>query len=455
MRRILSELDQFAHWPDAQRVQALQTLLPRKLLRTVLAECHLSTRFCQRLPDWFLLSFVVGLGLFARDSYRQIFKWLAGFRVGGTPGRSTLCMARQRLGVAPVRRLQELAVPLMAQPSTPGAFHRHYRLMALDSFVLDVADSEENARIFGRPHSRRGDGAFPQVRVLSLCEVGTHLFWRSQIKPGRRGEIPMTQALLRHLQPDMLLLWDRGFLSYDLVRHVTVDRQVPLLARVKKNLIFQPIRRLSDGSFLSKLYASQKHRRRDEGGILVRIIAYTLTDPARVGWGETHRLLTTLRDEKLDSATDLVVLYHERWEHELAIDELKTHQRERPVLRSQTAAGVVQEVYGLLTAHGLVRRVMVEAAKAAGVAPRRISFVGAVKIVRCRLSECPATASGRRRWHERLIAEIAEEVLPPRRDRVHPRVIKKPVSKWPKKRAKHRTKPPPPKRFRETVKILD
>ena len=95
-------------------------------------------------------------------------------------------MASQRLCIAPLRRLQELAVTLQATLQTPQAFPRQYRLMALDSFILDVADSEQNARIFGRPKSRRGDGAFPQVRVLSLCEVGTPLIWCNQIKPGRR-----------------------------------------------------------------------------------------------------------------------------------------------------------------------------------------------------------------------------------------------------------------------------
>jgi len=137
-------------------------------------------------------------------------------------------------GIAPVRQIQELAITLQARSDTSGAFHRTYRLMALYSFVLDVPDSEEKVRLFGRPKSRRGDRASPQVRVLSLCELGTHLFWRSQIQPGRSSEVPMSQALVRHLQPDMLLLWDRGFLSSVLVRQVMSDRKGQLLVRVKR-----------------------------------------------------------------------------------------------------------------------------------------------------------------------------------------------------------------------------
>jgi hypothetical protein len=363
-------------------------------------------------------------------------------------------MARLRLGIAPVRRLAERVVELLATPSTPGAFHRSYRLMGLDGFVVDLADSAANTRVFGHPGSGRSEGAFPQARVLSLCELGTHVLWRSLIKPCHRGETTMAPALLRHLTPEMLLLWDRGFFSYALVRQVVVEQKAQLLARVKTNLILRPIRTLADGSYVAKVYESPRQRERDQGGIEVRIIEYTLQDPGRTGDGQKHRLLTTLMNEQLDPATDLVVLYHERWEEELTFDELKTHQRERPVLRSQTPAGVVQEIYGLLTAHGLVRRAMSEAAARAGVAPRRISFTGALKILRCRLGECPADESGRTQWHDALIEEMAEEVLPPRRSRINPRVIKKKMSNWCKKRPEHRSRTKPKERFRDTIEIL-
>jgi len=455
MERIDTELDQWAQWPSGERIAALTSLLPQSLLTEVLAESTRPSRYCRRLPNWFMLWFVVGIGLFSRDNYRQVYKWLQPFRRKASPQRSTLCMARQRLGVAPLRRLLERTATLLAEPTTSGAFHREYRLMAVDGFVVDVADSPDNDRVFGRPGSKRGRSAYPQARVLSLCEVGTHVLWRSLVKPVRRGEVTMAPALLRHLQPDMLLLWDRGFFSYALIRQVVVVQKSQLLARVRSGLIFQPIRTLSDGSYLAKVYESPRHRRRDEGGITVRIIEYTLTDPARPGCGQTHRLLTTLLDETLDPATDVVVLYHERWEEELTIDELKTHQRERPVLRSQTPAGVVQEIYGLLVAHGLIRRVMGEAAAQAGVAPRRVSFTGALKILRCRLAECPPDEFGRMAWYERLVAEIAEEILPERRPRINPREIKKKMSNWPKKRPEQRSTTVPKKRFQDTIKILN
>ena len=212
--------------------------------------------------------------------------------------------------------LADRVIQLQGEPDTPHAFYARMRLMALDGFVLDVADTLHNERAFGRPGSGRSPGAFPQVRVLSLCETGTHVLWRSLTKPCHRGEAPMAHYLVRFLAENMLLLWDRNFLSYQLVHEVR-QRGAHLLARVKKNLIFRPIKRLSDGSYLAKLYPSPRHRERDEQGILVRIIEYTFDDPGRPGSGEKHRLLTTLLDAQQHPAKRLIVLYHERWEGEV------------------------------------------------------------------------------------------------------------------------------------------
>lgn len=441
-------------WSSAERVQALKRIVPKAAIAVVLRKTgHAGTR-CRRLPRWFVVWFVIAMGLFCRDSYRQVFRWLHRFRQGMTPGRSTLCEARKSIGVAPLRCLAEQVIELQGQPDNPHAFYGGLRLMALDSFIVDVADTPANERAFARPGSGRAAGAFPQARVLSLCEAGTHVLWRSLIKPHRRGEVPMARYLLGFLEENMLLLWDRNFLCYDLLRQVR-ERKAHLLARIKKNLIFTPIRRLADGSFLAKLYPSPRHRERDEGGLVVRIIEYTFDDPGRPGSGEPHRLLTTLLDAGRHPAKRLITLYHERWEEELAIDELKTHQRERPVLRSETPAGVVQEIYGLLLGHYVVRKLMCEAAALADCGPRELSFVNTLKILRCRLPECPRTTRGLARWYSDLLSEVAEERLEPRRNRINPRVIKRKMSNWAKKREKHRHFPQPTKNFRRSIVMLD
>lgn len=447
---IRKEADACASWPTRERLRALKRIIPRAHLEEVLARTGHDRSVCPRLPAWFMTWFVIALGLFCRDCYRQVFRWLQPYRKGGTPGRTTLCAARQRLGVAPMRLLANQVIRLQGQPDTPGAFYRGMRTMALDGFVVDVPDTPANDRAFGRPGSSRAPAAFPQVRVLALCETGSHVLWRFLIKPQARGEVTMAHFLLRFLQKDMLLLWDRNFLSYQTVAAV-IGRKAHLLARIKSNLIFEPIRVLDDGSYLAKLYRNPADRQKDRDGILVRIIEYTFDDPGRPGSGEPHRLLTTLLDEKLDPAETLIVLYHERWEEEITIDELKTHQRERPVLRSQTPGGVVQELYGLLLGHYVIRVLMKEAAATQGLDPRRLSFTGTLKILRCRLPECPASRRGLSTWYRNLLAEVAEEELEERRNRINPRVIKRKMSNWRKKRPEHRNYPQPHKKFRDAI----
>src|SRR5512135_3409119 len=400
---IRKEADALASWPTRESLRALKRIIPRARVEDALARSEHDRAVCPRLPGWFMVWFIVALGLFYRDCYRQVFRWLQPFRPNAILPRSTFCEARQRLGVAPMRHLAHDTVRLLGRPETPGAFYRGLRLMALDGFTVDVPDTPRNDRAFGRPDGHRAPGAFPQARVLALCETGSHVLWRWLIKPYHRGEVTMAHRLLRELQPDMLLLWDRNFLSYQTVAEVCA-RRAHLLARIKSNLIFTPIRALADGSFLAKLYRNAADRRADRDGILVRIIEYTFDDPGRPGSGQPHRLLTTLLDEALDAAETLILLYHERWEEGLTIDELKTHQRERPVLRSQTPAGVVQELYGLLLGHYVIRVLMKEAAATQGLDPRRLSFTGTLKILRCRLPECPASRRGLSTWYRNLLA---------------------------------------------------
>lgn len=129
----------------------MQRLLPRKKLKALLQDEY----HCSRLPAWFMVWFVVGIGLFCRDSYRQVFRWLQPLHGAKTPPRSTFCEARKRLGVAPLRHLVDKVVELLGTPATPGAFYQKWRLMAIDGFVLDVALAPANERAFGRPKSGR------------------------------------------------------------------------------------------------------------------------------------------------------------------------------------------------------------------------------------------------------------------------------------------------------------
>jgi hypothetical protein len=442
------------------RLAGLHQIIPAELVQQVLLETgRINPRRC-RLTHEVTLWIVLAMSILTDLPIRQVFKYTRCFRLGErTPERSSLCMARKRLGVAPVRKLFHQVVRPLATSNTPGAFYKDLHLVAIDGTVLDVPDFPANARVFGRPTGGRGDGAFPQVRKLSLVELGTHAELAFVLKPCHRGEVAMVPALLRHLRPGMLLLWDRNFCSYALWKTL-VASGIQVLARVKSHMVLQPIQHLADGSYLAKIYPRSYDRSRDRHGIVVRVIRYTHSDRQRVGCGQEHILLTTLLDAAQYPATELIGLYHERWEEELVFDEQKTHQDPRRAtkpthVRSETPAGVVQEIYALSLGHWVTRALMVEAARPAGMDVDRLSFLGCLQILRCRLPECDGgSAASLRDWYERLLAELREERIEPRRNRINPRVVKRKMSKFKKKGPQHRPSPPPTLPFIETVVML-
>jgi Insertion element 4 transposase N-terminal/Transposase DDE domain len=437
-----------------------QVIRPEHIQQALDAIRRGNSRKCT-LTHEVILWVVLAMGLFTDLPIRQVFKHARRLRKGEeSPHRSSLCVARKRLGVAPLRHLFAQIVRPLAQPTTPGAFYGAYRLMGIDSTVFDVPDSPANDAAFGRPSAGpRGDGAFPQVRKLSLVELGTHVEVGMVIKHVHCGERTMVGALLRYLSPEMLLLLDRGFFSYELWRQLD-SMGVRLLARVVKNLILRPIRNLSDGSYLAKVYENAYKRDKDRDGILVRVIRYTLDDPQRVGHGETHVLITNLFDQALHPAEELIILYHERWEQELVYDEQKTHQDPRRAtkpaqLRSETPAGVIQEIYALSLGHFVIRSLMFRAAETVQLDPDRLSFTGCFQILKCRLPECDSsTPQSFEDWYQALLWEVQKERSDNRRHRVNPRVIKRKMSKWPKKRPCHRRPPHLKKTFQESVVML-
>jgi hypothetical protein len=440
------------------RLAGLEAVVSREVIERVLQQTgRVDKRSC-RLTHAVMLWITLAMGLLTDRPIRQVFK--ASRRLHGcerTPHRSSLCIARQRLGVAPVRNLFQEVVRPLARPNVPGGFYRDYRLMAIDGNVLNLPDTPANERAFGRPSGGdRGAGAFPQCRKTSLVELGTHIELDFIVKPIACGETTAMQVLWRSVPADSLLLWDRGFFSYCGWK-TALDRGVQLLCRVKKNLVLKPIQQLADGSYLAKIYPKAYDREKDRNGIVVRVIRYKLDDPQRVGHEEEHILLTSLLDAEQFPATELICLYHERWEEELTFDEQKTHQDPRRAsksanLRSETPAGVVQELYALSLAHFVIRTMMFDAAEQAGLDPDRLSFTGCFQILITRLPECTGgSVSSIQNWYSSLLWEMSLEVLPPRRNRINPRVIKQKMSKWAKKRPEHFHPPPLTKAFEESV----
>jgi hypothetical protein len=443
------------------RLAGLEQVITPDVVRQCLCETGRDGQRNCELNHEVMMWIVLAMGMFTEVPIRQVFKCSRFSRTGeATPSRFALCHGRKRLGIAPVRRLHHHVVRPVAQSCSRGAFYHGYRLMGIDSTVYDLSDTEANEAAFGRPSGgHRGPGAFPQLRKVSLVELGTHVETAFVLKPCRRNETVAVPALLKRLPADALLLTDRGFFSYSLWKN-SLSRGIQLLGRVPQNSILAPLETFSDGSFVAKIYPSWQARRHDQQGIVVRAIRYTLDEPQRTGHGEKHVLITSFLDADSHPAEELILLYHQRWEQESVFDEQKTHhdpqRAHKPAqLRSQTPAGVVQEMYAMSLGHFVVRSWMHQAARTEDVDPDRLSFTGCFQVLRCRLPECDgSTVATLRTWYEALLWEMSNERCDPKRNRINPRVIKRKMSNWPKKRPQHRRPPPPTKTFRQSIVML-
>jgi hypothetical protein len=299
------------------------------------------------------------------------------------PAKGSIFKARSRLGREPLRLLFEATAGPLASESTRGAFYRQWRLMSLDGTCLDVADTPANEQAFGRPGTGRGQGvgAFPQLRLVALLETGTHAICAAAMGPLSSGENALADQLLGGLSAGMLCLADRGFYSFERWQNAR-QTGAQLLWRVKWNMVLPREQQLPDGSYLTRIYANQRDQRARREGQRVRVVEYQLddglSDPE-----QRYRLLSTILEPEQAPAGELGVLYHERWEIENALDELKVHQRgPRVVLRSKQPDGVYQEAYGYLCTHYAIRQLMHDAALTGDLDPDRLSFTRSLRAAR-------------------------------------------------------------------------
>jgi len=337
-----------------------------------------------------MVYYAIAMALYMGSSTREVLRclleglrWLWGADAVKVAGKSGISQARSRLGEMPLRRLYEQVVQPVATRATQGAWYRGWRLVSLDGSSLDVADTAENGIAFGYPGSSRGESAFPQLRFVALVENGTHVLFGACLGGCANGETTLAHDVVPALRPGMLCLADRQFFGHALWQS-GVAAGADLLWRVKGNLRLPRATVLGDGSYLSTVYANEKDRRHAINGIQVRVVEYRLQGVADAE--PLYRLVTTILDPAQAPAADLAALYHERWEIEGALAELKTQLRgAQVVLRSKTADLVRQEFWGLLLAHFAVRGLMHEAALRADEDPDRLSFLHAVRVVRRKL----------------------------------------------------------------------
>ena len=391
MARTMAVLAKGTRLTDYISLGVLTTRLPLSEVKAVLQAQGRASQRQRELPAHVVVYYVICLALFMQVSYREVLRclleglaWLLGpGQSVKVTGKSGISQARTRLGWEVMQQLYAEVVKPLAVEATRGAWYRGWRVVSLDGSTLAVADERENARVFGRPANQGGPGAYPQIRFVALLENGTHVLFGTRLGSYATGENTLAEGVVAELQKGMLCLADRGFFSYGLWKRARAGG-ADLLWRVKKDLRFAVEQVLPDGSYLSRTYPSGRARRQGAAGVRVRVIEYRLEGVAEAE--PAYRLLTTLLDPAAAPAEELAALYHERWEIEGALDELKTHLRgAQIVLRSKTPDLVRQEFYGLLLAHFALRGLMHEAALKAGEDPDRLSCVHAVRVVRRKL----------------------------------------------------------------------
>jgi hypothetical protein len=371
-------------------IALLPQIFPPNQVAQILTETGKTSQRRRALPSDFLTYYTIALAFFRNEPCKEVVRIVqedlretVQRQVRHTvPVKSAITKARIRLGLEPLKQLYAQVVTPRATPQTKGAWYRHWRTITLDGTSLATANSPSNDEAFGRANSKHGPSAFPLVRMVNLIESGTHMIFGTVLGAWKEGETTLARGLLPLLHHGMLLLADRNFYGHHLW-HEAVATGAALVWRVKDNLKLPVEHRLPDGSYLS----TTTPPRGIAHGHRVRVIEYQLHGSTTV-----YRLITNILDPDEAPAEELACLYHERWEHENTLDELKTDLRGGGDvrLRSELPELVRQEIYGLLLAHYATRHVMHEAALASDRDPDTLSFSHTVYVLRRKLPQLVA-----------------------------------------------------------------
>jgi hypothetical protein len=395
---------------DRISLGVLAETLPRELIEEVLAETGRREQRSRRLPAHVMVRFCLAMCLFFEDDYEEVMRKLVGSLqdMGSwrdewvVPSTSAITQARRRLKADPLRVLFERVAGPVAGRGTKGAWLGSWRLMTTDGFMLDVVDTPDNAKEFGRLDTGPKASAFPQVRVVTMEECGSHAAVAASFGACKVDERSLLRDILGALEPDMLLIADRNFYSFELWQQALATG-ADLLWRVTSSVTLPVIEALPDGSYRSvvinpKVTGSRRRTLIDQvrageqvpagQAVAVRVVEYEVPDRDGGGTGELICLITSILEADLATATELAAAYHERWESETSFREKKTYLRgSGRVLRSKSPEMVHQEIWAFLLTHHAVRKLMCHAADEAGLDPDRLSFTRSLRVIRRQVTD--------------------------------------------------------------------
>lgn len=432
----------------------LQPLIDETLVEQGKEKYRQGTILTPTLLVWLVLALTLRRDL----NYHKVLNWMvSGFRWLRSllPAQSlivedgAISHARVRLGVEVFRALF-YKLTAAFRPVAPD-FHGLVSV-AFDGTTGTMPDTAGNAEKFHKPSSRSGKAAFPQMRMVTLMILSVRLMLdvaHAPYKGKGTGERSLVRQLLKRVvRPGLLFLLDAGLYSFDIVWEIDQAGQ-KFMVKAPRNLKLKPIQRLSDGSFLTRLThkvedpdappTKSGRKRWKKVSLIVRAIRIEIP-----GF-RPFTLITDILDETI-TARELALHYHKRWDIEIAYDEIKTHQcatlrgQSPTTFRSKRPDLVEQELYAMLIMYNLIRLLIRQAAEGHGKDPCSISFLDSLQHL---IDAAPIMTVGEPAQEspfEYLLAVIADcEIDRPRRPRVSPRVVKVKMSKFKRKREKHKS----------------
>jgi hypothetical protein len=408
----------------------------------VLAQTGSVQRRVRDLPSRVVVYLLLAAGLFPEVGYGQVWaRMIAGLDglAPAVPSPSALAQARRRVGAAPLRALFDLlcgpvSTGLSAGLSGRGVFWRGRLVTAIDGTMLCCPDTESNLTVFRRGGGYQGGTGYPLIRVLALVACGTRTIIDATFGTDRTGETSYAGELIPAMRAGTIVLADRNFAAAAWIAAVA-RTGADVLVRVKIGRSLPVCRRLPDGTYLSRI-----------GPVEVRVLTAAITVATAVGHrSEVYRLVTTVCDATYP-AGEIIRLYHERWEIETAFFELKSTILGGRVLRARTPNGVDQEIYALLITYQALRIAINDATLTRpGLDPDRGSFTIALHTARDQIvnaagvlptatttAAAPAAATAPGIEVVDLVGVIGRcvlrHLLPQRRPRSNPRVVKRAIS---------------------------
>lgn len=430
-------------WLHSFSIEVFADILKREWIDEALVQTGRQSQRERKLPAAFTVWLVIAMSVFRRLSIKNVVHRLGNvlgagslWRNGEDPASSSSVEARDRVGAAPLHWLARRLSAWILATHGEAMKWKGLLLLALDGTTLKVPDSDENRDRIGLPGSSRGRAAFPQMRALFLVSTQLHFILQTAFAPYGWGEMALAMHLLSSIPAGTLLLLDRGFISWKFLLRLR-DAQSHFLVRVRRGMKAKRVQRLGRGDHLANVRIPRQLRRQHpelSRDVLVREIVVRIH-------GTWFRFFTSLLDASAYPAVELVQRYRERWEEELMLDEMKTHQCgattvNRPVIfRCETPSRVLQEAHGLVVAYNLVRAVMAKAAARRNVSPVRLSFTDSLERIRdAALLMAAASTRELPRIYDDLLDAIARCVLPKRRERRLPREVCIKMSKFRLKR---------------------